>query len=221
MGSRPALKERELGSAESAQGLFVNRFLTRFDKRLVELSIAIDDGLLGPAETSLINLAGLGVFESISTPLLGLALHVLLVLDDLPDLFHEEIVDKNGVGSGDDVFEPLNDFLNRLSCFREMRMSDLWLAGLELLSSVRQFVACRDDLLGAEGSEGIRCFAEGSGVSLLSESVGLQVLEEKAKASHDRIDPAANAILAVDLDADPLLGANDTVCPLVVLLGEA
>ena len=101
-----------------------------------------------------------------------------------------------------------------------MRMSDLGFTGLEFFPSVRQFVAGCDDFLGSESSESISCFAQGCGVALFPEPIRLQIFKEKSEASYYRIHLAADPVLTVDLCAEPLLGANDTVSALILLLSE-
>ena len=179
------LKEGELRPAKFTQGLFVHSFFPCFDESLEKLSVAIDDSLLGSAQPSLVHLGGVFICVCLDAPLLGLALHELLGFDNLPDLLDEEVVDENGVGAGDDLAKFFHDFLDRFSCFREMRVGDFWFAGLEFLTSVREFIASSYDFLGAESSESISCFAKSCGIALLAESVRLQIFKEEAEASHD------------------------------------
>ena len=102
-----------------------------------------------------------------------------------------------------------------------MGVGDFWVAGLEFLTSVREFIAGSHDFLGAESSESISSFAKSCGIALLAESVRLQIFKEEAEASHDRIHLATDPILAVDFRAETLLGANDAVSFLILLLSEA
>ena len=99
VSDRLALQEGEFGPAKAAQGLLVDGFLAGLHKGLEELTVAVNDGLLGAAQAGLVDLGGFLVPVGLDAPSLGLALHELLGLDNLPDLFHEEVVHQDGIGS--------------------------------------------------------------------------------------------------------------------------
>jgi hypothetical protein len=216
-----ALKEGELSPSKPAQGLFVYGLLTGLHESLEKLSVAINDRLLGAAQASLVNLGGILVPVGLDPPLLGLALHELLGLDDLADLLHEEIVDQDSVGAGDDLAELFHDFLNGLARFREMRVGVLRFTGAELLTGIGELIAGSHHLLGAKSPQGVAGFIKGVCSAFLGESIGLQVLEEKAEAPYDRIHTTAHAVLPIDLGPKALLGPYDAVGPVLFLLGKA
>ena len=114
------------------------------------MSVTIDDGLLSPAQSVLVYLAGGRILVNFKTPGLGLPLHELLGLDELADLLQEEVVYQHGVCSRDYFSEPGDDFLDRLTRFRDMGVGFRRLSGVEFLARIREFIASVYHLLGAK-----------------------------------------------------------------------
>ena len=218
MASRPALKEGEFGPSKAAEGFFVHGLLAGFHESLVELSVAIDDGLLGPSQAVLIHLASGLVLVCFKTPGLGLALHELLGLDDLADLLEQQVVHQDGVCPRDDLAELADDFLDRLAGFRNMRVGILRLSGAELLARIGELVPGGYHLLGAQSPERAARLGQGDGPSLFVQPVGLEVVQEKGESAFHRGHATAYPVLAIYLAAEPLLGGQDAVGPILFLL---
>ena len=218
---RLALQEREFGPAKAAEGLLVDGFLARLHEGLEELTVAVNDGLLGAAQAGLVDLGGFLVPVGLDAPLLGLALHEFLGFDDLADLFHEEVVYQDGIGPGDDLSELLDDLLDGLARFRNVRVGVVGLAGPELLPGIGELITGDEHLLGAESPQRVTRLMEGDCAPFLGEAVGLKILEEEAEAAHDRGHAPAHPVLPVHLGTEPLLGAHDAVGPFPFLLRGA
>ena len=218
MGDRRALQKREFRPAKAAESLLVNRFLARFDESLEELTVTIDDSLLGPAEAILVDLARGRVLISLEAPRLGLALHEFLGLDDLPDLLHQKVVNEDGVGSGDDLAELLDNLLDCLARFRDMRMRVFRFAGLEFFAGVGELITGTDHLLGPQSTERAAGLGQGDCSTFFPQPVGLEVIEEKGESAFHRGHPTPHPVLAVHLAAEPLFGGRNAVGPFLFFL---